>query len=45
MLLLQFDRAGILRRAEHAQRPAGTSYGDFLRSWAGDETVRPKEKK
>jgi hypothetical protein len=34
MLILRFDQAGILRRAEHALRPEGTSYGAFLRQWA-----------
>lgn len=34
MLILRFDQAGILRRAEHALRPEGTSYGTFLRQWA-----------
>jgi hypothetical protein len=34
MLLLQFGAAGILQRAEHAERPAGVGYGAFLRTWA-----------
>jgi len=41
MLLLQFDAAGILQRAEHAERPPGVGYGAFLRSWAAKGNGRP----
>jgi hypothetical protein len=34
LLLIQFDAAGVVLRAERTTRPGDASFGAFLRSWA-----------
>lgn len=34
LLLIEFDEAGVVRRAERCIRPLHRGFGDFLRAWA-----------
>ena len=38
VFLVQFDRAGLVRRADHAVRPRDVALGQFLKTWAAGET-------